>query len=146
MLLLSSNVLSFAEESCWDGEKWRSIRREIHFRLLGHGIKPNELLTHEFVADFGLWYDEDDEWLIQILNREVPGPDWDWYVYFKRLDHSEILILNPETNATVGTIYPRGRVKRKLSGEITAANVVSMAAFREKKRAEWLRENSDAII
>lgn len=142
---MSANVLSFAEESCWDGEKFRSIRREIHFRLLGHGILPDQILTHEFKADFGLWYDETDEWLIQILKGELPTIDWDWYVFFKRLDHSEILILNPENNATVGSIYPRGRTKQKLSGENAAANIVRMADFKGKKRAEWFRANSDSI-
>lgn len=143
---MSANVLSFAEESCWDGDKFRSIRREIVFRLQGHAIKPNELLTHEFRADFGLWYDEEDEWLIQILRDELPDVDWGWFVYWKIPDHSEILILNPEDSRTVGSIYPRGRVKRKLSGEIGAANVISMAAFKEKKLAEWLRANSDSIV
>lgn len=144
-MLLSTNVLSFAEESCWDGDKFRSIRREIHFRLVGHGIKPNELFTLEFPADFGLWYDEEDEWLIQILTEQDRSVDWSWFVYFKRLDHSEILILNPENNRTVGSIYPRGRVKQKLSGENAAANIVNMAEFREKKRAEWFRANSATI-
>lgn len=146
VFLLSANVLSFAEESCWDGDKFRSIRREIHFRLIGHGIKPNELLNHEFTADFGLWYDEEDEWLIGILSKEIPDVEWGYFVYFKRLDHSEILILNPENNRTIGSIYPRGRTKQKLSGENTTANIVSMAEFREKKRAEWFRANSDSII
>ena len=143
-MLLSSNVLSFAEESCWDGEKFRSIRREIHFVVTGHAIKPSQLLRHEFVADFGLWYDEDDEWLIQILQAELPDVDWGYFVYFKRLDHSEILILDPENNRTIGSIYPRGRVKQKLSGEIGAGNIVCMAAFREKKVAERIREDSNS--
>lgn len=114
--------------------------------MIGHGIKPNELLTHEFAADFGLWYDEEDEWLIAILTKEIPDVEWGYFVYFKRLDHSEILILNPENNRTIGSIYPRGRTKQKLSGENTTANIVSMADFREKKRAEWFRANSDSII
>jgi hypothetical protein len=143
-LLVSSNVLSFAEESCWDGEKFRSIRREIVFVVAGHAIQSAKAIRHEFRADFGLWYDEEDEWLLQILRREVPGIDWGYFVYFKRIDHSCIWIIDPEDNKVVGSIFPRGRTKQKLSGEIGAANMVSLADYREKKVAERSDEDRSA--
>jgi len=146
VLLLSSNVLSFAEESCWDGDKFRSIRREIHFVVEGHAIQTGVAIRHEFAADFGLWYDEEDEWLLQILKEFYPAIEWGYFVYFKKIDHSAIMIIDPDSDKIVGSIFPRGRTKRKLSGENRAANIVSMAEFKEKKLADWIRQNSDSII
>lgn len=146
VLLMSSNVLSFAEESCWRGDQWRSVRREIHFVVAGHAIQSGVAIRHEFAADFGLWYDEDDEWLLQILKEIYPAIEWGYFVYFKKIDHSAIMIIDPDSDQIVGSIYPRGRTKRKLSGENQTANIVSIKEFREKKLAEWVRQNSDAFI
>lgn len=143
---MSSNVLSFAEESCWKGDQWRSIRREIHFVIAGHAIQTGVAIRHEFAADFGLWYDEDDEWLLGILKETYPAINWGHFIYFKLPDHSAIMIIEPDDDRVVGSIYPRGRTKRKLSGENNTANIVSMAEFKEKKLADWLRQNCDTFI
>lgn len=134
-----SSVVSFAEESCWDGERFRSIRREIHFVLIGFSTALPKSIRREFTADFGLWYDVDDEWLIQILRREVPEVDWGYYVYFKKIDHSAITIYHPESGEVVGAVVPRGRTKRKLSCENAGANVTPISKGTEY-RAERLRE------
>jgi hypothetical protein len=109
----------------------------------GHAIKTGKAIRHEFTADFGLWYDEEDEWLIQILQDEYPAIEWGYFVYFKKIDYSAILIIDPEDNKVVGSIYPRGRTKQKLSGENTAANITSMAVFREKQLADRISALSD---
>lgn len=104
------------------------------------------------MADFGLWYDVDDDLLIQILAREEPDVDWGWHVYHKKLDHSAILVYNPDTGKVVASIYPRGRTKQKLSCENTGANVVPIAMGgeyrakrieRDRERAEKRRRDSD---
>jgi hypothetical protein len=122
-----SQVVSFAEESCWDGETFRSIRREVVFVIAGHAIRTGRMIRAEFRADYGVFWDGEDEWLIQLLAEAVPDIDWGWFVYHKRMDQSGIYIVNPDTGQTVGSIYPRGRTKQKLSGENCAANVVPIA-------------------
>ena len=115
--------------------------------MVCHGIKSSsgDIVRRDFRADFGLWYDVDDDCLIQILQDNDPDIRWDWFVYFKKLDHSAILIIHPETNKVVGQIRPRGGTRQKLSREILGANVVPISygrecrarrAEREAKRAE----------
>lgn len=135
-----SQVVSFAEESCWDGERFRTVRREIVFVVSGHAIQTGRVIRREFTADFGLWYDLEDEWLIEILKREVPSVDWGWFVFYKKMDHSSILIHDPDTGKVVGSIYPRGRTKQKLSGENSGANVVPIGYGRECRERRLARE------
>lgn len=139
-----STVVSFAEESCWDGETFRQVRREIVFVVAGHAIKTGVPIRHEFTADFGIFYDIDDDWLIQILKREVPGIDWGWFVYHKKLDHSGIWIINPDDNRVVGSVYPRGRTKQKLSGEIFTGNITHISKGPEYRAARLKREQERA--
>lgn len=134
------SVVSFAEESCWDGEKFRSVRREIVFVVAGFAIRPGQSIRREFVADFGLWYDQEDEWLIQILRETLPEIEWSWFIYHKRLDHSAILIYHPENGKVVGSIYPRGRTRQKLSGEITGGNITPIGMGREYRAKRLARE------
>ena len=143
---MSSNVLYFAEESCWDGETFRSIRREVVFVIAGHAIQTGVPIRHEFTADFGLWYDYEDEVLLQILKEQLPAIDWGWFVYHKKIDHSAIMIYNPDSGQVVGSIYPRGRKKQKLSGENMAANITPITKGREyqEKRLASGRSSEDS--
>lgn len=135
-----SSVISFAEESCWDGEKFRSIRRPVVFVVAGHAIKTGVVVRKEFTADFGIFYDVDDEWLIQILSSELPSVDWSWFVYHKKLDHSGIMIYNPDNGKVVGSIYPRGKTKQKLSGDHTGSNIVPIIKGLEYRAKRIKRE------
>lgn len=126
-----SSVVSFAEESCWDGDVLRSIRREVVFVVAGHAIESGVAIRHEFRADYGLWYDFEDKVLLSILEAERPDINWGWFVYHKLMDHSGIHIYHPETNKVVGSIFPRGRTRQKLSGENMGANIVPIAKGRE---------------
>lgn len=137
---MSAKVVSFAEESCWDGDKFRSVRREVVFVIAGHSLKKGELVRQEFRADYGLFYDVEDELLINLLEREIPDVKWGWYVYHKKLDHSGISIIHPESGKTVGSIYPRGRSNPKLSGEILAANVIPISLGGEYRARRLARE------
>jgi hypothetical protein len=135
-------VVSFAEESCWDGERFRSVRREIVFVVAGFAISPGKSIRGEFRADFGLWYDLDDDLLIQILVRDIPSVDWGWFIYHKKIDHSAILIYHPETGKVVGSIYPRGKTRQKLSCENNGANVVPIS-YGEECRARRIKREKD---
>ena len=139
-----SQVVSFAEESCWDGDKFRSVRREICFVLFGFGARLKKSIRREFTADFGLWYDQEDEWLIELLKGVEPDIDWGRYIFFKKLDHSAINIYDPEDGGVVGSIVPRGRTKKRLSGEITGANVIHISLGREYRAARLAREQAKA--
>jgi hypothetical protein len=141
-----AQVVSFAEESCWDGERFRSVRREIVFVVSGFAIVPGQSIRREFRADFGLWYDLEDEWLIEILTREIPEVDWGRFVFHKKLDHSAILIIDGEQlpGKTVGSIYPRGRTRQKLSGEIAGGNVVPIRKGYEYRAERLAREEARA--
>jgi hypothetical protein len=135
-----SQVVSFAEESCWEGERFRTIRRQIVFVLSGFGTTLKKSIRREFTADFGLWYDVDDEWLIEILRREEPDVDWGYFVFFKKTDHSAIIVHHPETNEIVANIVPRGRTRRRLSCENSGANVIHISVGREYRAARLERE------
>jgi hypothetical protein len=117
--------------------------------VAGFAIEPGKSIKGEFKADFGLWYDVDDDLLIQILVREIPDVNWSWFIYHKKLDHSAILIHNPENGKVVGSIYPRGRRKQKLSGENTCGKVVPISygetcrARRHEKEAKRQERRSE---
>lgn len=139
-----SQVVSFAEESCWDGEQFRTVRREIVFVIRSLQIKTpdGEPIYHEFRADFGIFYDIEDDWLIEILAREIAGVQWGWYVYHKKIDHSGIDLIHPETGKVLGSIQTRGGAKQKLSGEILGANIVPIVKGKDYRAARLQRETS----
>jgi hypothetical protein len=141
-----SQIVSFAEESCWDGERFRSVRREIVFVVRGWQLPTiqGKQVLREFTADFGLWYDVDDELLIKILRDLEPSVRWDWYVYHKKLDHSAIVIHDSETGKSVGQISCRGGTKQKLSGEMYGANIVPIARGKDIRAARIKRESERA--
>lgn len=139
-----SKVFSFAEESCWDGENFRSVRREIRFVLQIHGLPAPYPRRHEFKADFGIFYDPDDGWLIQILTEEVPGVDWGWLIFHKKLDHSGIIVHHPDSGKVVGSISVRRGIKQKLSGETVGGNVVPITQAGEYRARRIKREEDRA--
>lgn len=142
----TSNVLSFVEESCFSGDQFKSIRREIIFTVTGFGKNLGRLIKSDFSADFGLWYDYEDKYLIEILNDSFPDIPWGWFVFHKKMDHSSIQILHPETTTVVGSIHVRRGTNQKLSGENIHANVMSWASVqlwkdkRDERRARQLED------
>lgn len=132
-----STVLSFAEESCWDGERFRTIRRPVIF-VLAVNIPTHGFIRHEFEADFGVFYDVDDTWLVDLLNEQIPQVDWGWAIYHKKIDHSAIMIHNPDSGRVMGQIFPRGTKNQQISGDLPEG-VASMDKWREcleKRRVE----------
>jgi hypothetical protein len=114
-------VVSFAEESCWDGERFRSVRREIVFVVAGFAISPGKS-----------------------IRGDIPSVDWGWFIYHKKIDHSAILIYHPETGKVVGSIYPRGKTRQKLSCENNGANVVPISYGEECRARRRKREEERA--
>lgn len=140
----TSNVLSFVEESCFSGDQFKSVRREVIFTVNGFGNNLGRPIQSDFSADFGLWYDYEDKYLVEILEDSFPDIRWGWFVFHKKMDHSSIQILHPETTAVVGSIHVRRGSNQKLSGEILGGNVMSWASVqlwkeqRDERRAKQL--------
>lgn len=124
-----SQVLSFAEESCWDGERFREIRRPVVF-VLQVNFPGRGMIRHEFELDYGVFYDVEDDWLVDKLQRDIPDLEWGWLVYHKKVDHSGINLINPDSGRVVGQIYQRG-TKQQIGTDLPAG-VASMGAWRQK--------------
>jgi hypothetical protein len=143
----ASNVVSFAEESCFSGETFRSVRREVVFTVHIYGLGPEKMLKQDFSADNGIWYDHTDEYLIQILENQVAGPDWGGFVFHPKMDQSAIELIDTDTNKVVGIIHVRrGKTgvsianNPELSGENGRGNVVSMVS---RIKSDGIETSSD---
>lgn len=142
----ASNVVSFAEESCFSGETFRSVRREVVFTVHIYGLGPEKMLKQDFSADNGIWYDHTDEYLIQILENQVAGPDWGGFVFHPKMDQSAIELIDTDTNKVVGIIHVRrGKTPTnpELSGENSCGNVVSMVGRVLKGQNDGVEASSD---
>lgn len=138
-----SNLVSFAEESCFSGDIFRTVRREVVFTVVGYGNQLGTSIKEDFVADYGLWYDYDDTMLLEILSSQFPQVHWDYYIYHKLMDHKGISIVDPDNDKVVGSISVRRATGLKLSGEIGCGNVMSWAQVQEwKANRDAEREDS----
>lgn len=139
---MSTNVVSFVEETCFSGETFRSVRREIQYTIVGYGKGLGREFKEDFPCDNGIWYDYEDKYLLSILDERWPDIQWGGFVLHKKMDHSAIEIIEPESGKIVGSIHVRRGAKGNLSGENTCANVVSWASVqswkekRDESRAE----------
>lgn len=130
---MSTNVVSFVEETCFSGETFRSVRREIQYSIVGYGKGLGREFREDFPCDNGIWYDYEDKYLLSILEEKWPDINWGWFVLHKKMDHSAIEIIDPDSGNIVGSIHVRRGTGKKLSGEITCANVVSWNTVQQKK-------------
>lgn len=99
--------------------------------VLAVNMPQHGMIRHEFEADYGVFYDVDDDWLIDILRRHIPQIDWGWLTYHKAIDHSGINLINPDSGRVIGQIYPRGSRSQVAAGELPDG-VASMATWRKK--------------
>lgn len=132
---MSAVVLSLAEESCWDGDQPRLVRKSVTFRITSPGKVRGLRIDHEFVADFGLWYDPEDRYLVGKLTELGLGIDWGSYVFWKMLDHSEISVIDPELDLEVASIRVRGRVGGDPVGREDRSNVICLGSRRAEVAA-----------
>lgn len=126
-----SEIVSFAEESCWNGEDFRSRRKQVGFRVYSIGRHlGEERIDSEFTADYGLWWDQDDEVLLFHLEGISPSVPWREFVYVKKMDHSGIDIFNPDGDMLVARVEVRAYEGRRLEAvdQELGANVISFAS------------------
>lgn len=102
-----SQVVSFAEESCWDKEQFRQIRKRVVFRVYSVGRNLGEPFTGEFEADYSLWYDQEDDELIGFLSEVNPEVVWEHMVFHKKLDKSGIDVYETVNDRLVARIEVR---------------------------------------
>jgi len=145
---MSSNVVSFVEESCFSGETFRSVRREVVFTVQGYGNRLGQACKVDLVADNGIWYDHEDTYLLALLQTQAPGIDWGSFVFHKKMDHSAIEIIDTDTDEVVGSIHVRRGTKLSLAPETVCATVVNMAQWKESRNErqrleEYDRSNAD---
>jgi hypothetical protein len=119
------SVVAFAEEVCWKGEVRRSSRKEIVFRVTSIGKIHGQRVDFELRASYDLWYDPEDAELIAVLEDHYPVIAWREFVFWKKLDHSAIAIMDPIEDVEVGSIVVRKRLGGDPSGEMDMTNVVS---------------------
>lgn len=137
-----NNVLSFVEESCFSGDTFKSVRREIVFTLRGYGNQLGQVMNNDFRADFGLFYDYEDNYLREILADEFPLLKWENFVFHKKMDHSGIDIIETDTAKICGSIHVRRSSSLKLSSENLGATVMSWKQVLKWKEDRDLRRES----
>lgn len=125
-----STVQSFAEESCWSGETLRSVRKRVTFRVVSVGRMFGERRDFELEADFALWYDPENQYLLDLLREACPAVNWERYIFYPMLDHSQIDVIEPISDDLVATISVRKRIGGDPSGESDSTNVTNMEEFR----------------
>ena len=139
-----SVIASFAEESCWDKDQFRQVRKSVTFRIFSPGKIQGIRVDHAFEADFGVWYDPGDEYLIAKLTDLGLGINWGRLIYWKKLDHSEIEVFSHEDDERpVAFIRVRGRVGGDPSGEEDRSNVVELSQFRLAREAKMAGSPAD---
>lgn len=144
-----SEVRSFVESTCWRGDQFLSVRKQVVFRVRStRWFKPSAVVAGipiqnarveidtELVADYGVWYETDNEYLRASLQEQMEIQlDWGAYVYHTKLDHSGIDVIDPETDRVVMKIQVRRYTGKSLSGQELSGreNVVDMTEFKRKR-------------
>ncbi len=116
MSVQEATIFSFAEETVWNGEDFRSKRKRVDFRVFSVGrALTGEKIDVGFSADYGLWWDQDDEVLMWHLEGLGLSVKWRDLVFHKKMDKSGIDVFDPETDALVARIEVRAYEGRRLS-------------------------------
>lgn len=128
--------MSFAEESCWNGEDFRHVRKAVVFKVYSIGKNLGEPFSQEFQSDYGLWWDQDDVVLVWHLSQVAPQVNWANMVFHKKIDHSAIDIYDPETDRMIARVEVRrfsGAKKSLLDGDL-GPTVVRLSDWRRRRQ------------
>lgn len=128
-------VVSFPEYTCWSDENFRAVRKPVVFQVRSLNDELGCVFDVEMVADYGIWYHQHDEILIEMLREVCPAIDWGPLVYIRRWDHSGIDIYEPEGEDPVARMEVRqyrgarlDELERDFGG-----NVVRLADWRTSR-------------
>lgn len=135
-------VISFPEFTCWNDENFRSVRKAVVFRLYSVGQHLSRDFDVEFISDYGIWYHQHDEILIQMLTHARPGVDWGALIYHRRWDHSGIDICEPDEDEIVARMEVRqfrGTPSEVLERDF-GSNVLRLDDYRATRMSEDVLE------
>ena len=143
-----SAAISFAEHTCWKDEDFRYQRKPIYFRLYTVGEALGQTVATDVLADFGIWYHRDDEYLIYLLAQHAPRIDWGRLYYHRQWDHSGIDIVDPEDDSLVARLEVR-QYRGERVEEMDAAlggNVVCLNEWRTSRLTEKLIDSTELLL
>lgn len=106
------------------------------FRVVSIGKINDHRVNSTFRADFGIFYDPEDQYLIGLLTDCYPSVDWGRHVFWKRPDHSGVDVIDPDDDRVVAhVVVNRGEPGRRSnpSGEIDMTNVVDLNSWRVER-------------
>jgi hypothetical protein len=129
------SIVAFAEEVCWKGDVRRPTSKEVVFRVTSIGKIDGRRVDFDMSGSFDIWWDPDDESLLDLLTESDPGLlciNWDRFVFWRKHDHSAISIIDPADDSVVGSIVVRKRLGGDPSGEIDWTNVVMPIQWRKE--------------
>lgn len=131
-------VVSFPEFTCWNDEDFRSVRKQVVFRIFSVGTALHSVFDVEFISDYGVWYHQHDEVLIKMLSVACPAVDWGRLIYHRRWDHSGIDVCDPDDDEVVARMEVRqyrGTRLDVLESDF-GSNVIRLDDYRTSKLAE----------
>lgn len=146
-----AEIVGFAAATCWEGEVFRSVRREICFKAYHVGNAIGFKLDQEFVADYGIFFDPNEEYLVGVLTDNMPEIPWSTFRFHRKLDQSGIDVYGPDHKRVVARIVVRryeGKKITDLSPGSLGPTVITMAEGRAKLAllAEQQRFESGGVL
>lgn len=111
-----ATVHSFLEDGCHDkNEQIKRFLNPVVFRLFSVGGALGPRVDVTFVADYGIYYDSDDNPLIQCLLAAEPAVDWGRMIYQRLHDKPRVDVINAETGRVVARIETRRYFGRQIT-------------------------------
>jgi hypothetical protein len=145
---MANEAISFAEHTCWKDEDFRHVRKPVMFRLFHVGKHLGQAFDVEFEADYGIWYQQDDDLLIWYLQQAHPHVDWPSLIYHRRWDHTGIDICEPEDDRLVARMVVRqyqGSLEDVVAADL-GANVVRFDDWRAAKMSSMEADSTELLL
>lgn len=141
-------VVSFAEFTCWNDEDFRHQRKPVVFRVSSVGGHLGSFDV-ELEWDYGIWYHQHDEIVIQRLSQAVPSVDWGKLIYHRRWDRDWIIeICEPDEDLLVARVEVRQYRGTLLDvlGKDLGSNVVRLDDYRTSKLNDLRTDETERLI
>lgn len=150
----SAELLSYVEQTCHGpDDQLLAELQPVTFRLFSVGRGLGKRVDTSFTADYGLYYDSDDDRLISLLQYAVPEVNWFHNkVYHRWLDKSRIQVLNGNTGGLVAQIETRRYMGKAVKPDAVergeyGPGVLTLSQLRAAREAEAAaRAENDNLI
>lgn len=143
-----AGVVSFPEYTCWNDEDFRVNRKQVVLTLTSVGDRLGQSFDVEVLWDYGIWYHQHDELVIQRLSSVCPAVDWGRLIYHRSWDRWDIDICDPEDDLVVARVEVRQYRGRRLDVlELDLGNnVVRLDDYRTSRLNYIPCEESERLI